>query len=94
MLIVTIDFYIMIINLMCRPATRLKILVAGFSPRKLWFDSSSVHWDLWWTHWHWDRLLSRYFGFSCQYHCTNIQYSSSYKHCSYGKDKRAKAWNL
>jgi hypothetical protein len=21
-------------------------------------------WDLWWTKWHWDRLLSEFFGFT------------------------------
>jgi hypothetical protein len=27
-------------------------------------------WDFLWTKWHWDRLFSEFFGFSCQYHST------------------------
>jgi hypothetical protein len=27
-------------------------------------------WDLWWTKWHWDRFLSEFLGFPCQYHST------------------------
>jgi hypothetical protein len=30
---------------------------------------------LWWTNWHWDRFLSQYFSFPCQYHSTNAAYS-------------------
>jgi hypothetical protein len=43
----------------------LRLLVASLSPPRPGFAPGSVH--LWWIKWHWDRFLSKMFGFPCQY---------------------------
>jgi len=50
--------------------------------------------DLWCTKWHWDRSLSKDFGFSVNIIPPTPPYSSSSTFCSYQMDKKAKPGNV
>jgi hypothetical protein len=42
----------------------------GLSQRSPGFALRSVYVGMWWIKWHWDRFLSEFFHFPCQYHST------------------------
>jgi hypothetical protein len=50
-------------------------LTTGVSLRRPEFDTRPVHVLLLVDKWKWDRLLSHYFRFPCQFHSTNAPYS-------------------
>jgi hypothetical protein len=71
-----------------------QLLDASLPPQWPGIDSRSVNMRFGRKKWHWDRILSGYFAFSCQYHATNAPYLISPTCCCCQKQIRAKHSNL
>jgi hypothetical protein len=62
----------------------LYIWVTRFSSWRPGIMSRAVHVGLLWTNWHWDRFLSKFLSFRCEYHSTAAPYSLVY-HLGFGQ---------